>query len=95
MLRRTVYAAEPVRALPEPASQALRSDRLRAALFFSAETARRFVALVRLAGLTNSVREVSALAISAPAGVALSPLPWGELLIAARPNQDELLALLQ
>ncbi len=95
VLRRTVYAAEPEPTLPEAAAAALRADRLRAALFFSAETARQFVSLACRTGLQDSTRGVVALAISAPAGVALSPLPWGDLLIAARPNQDELLALLQ
>ena len=95
VLRRTVYATGPVRCLPAPALDALRADRLLAALFFSTETARRFVSIIRRAGLENSVRAVIALAISAQAGVAVSPLPWGDTLIAARPNQDELLALLQ
>jgi uroporphyrinogen-III synthase len=94
VLRRAVYAAEPVRALPPAAVAALQADRLRAALFFSAETARQFVSLTSEAGLMDAVRGAAALAISAPAGVALSLLPWGDLLIAARPNQDELLALL-
>ena len=95
VLRRTVYRTEPVRSLPEPALAALHAQTLRAALFFSTETARQFVSLIRRAGLKNSVHGVIALAISAPAGVALSLLPWGDLIIAARPNQDELLALLQ
>ena len=92
--RRIVYAAVPVRALPPAAVAALRADRLRAALFFSAETARQFVALTRGTGFDDSLRQVTALAISEPTGMALSLLPWRGLLIAARPNQDELLALL-
>jgi uroporphyrinogen-III synthase len=95
VLRRIVYAAEPVRDLTAPALIALRAGQVRAALFFSAETARQFVLLACRHGLQESVREVAALAISAPVGVALSVLPWGDVLIAARPNQDELLALLR
>ena len=95
VLRRTVYAAEPVRSLPPAAVAALRADRLRAVLFFSAETARQFVALTRGTDLRNSVRGVVALAISASVGIAISVLPWDDLLIAAGPNQDELLALLK
>ena len=92
--RRIVYAAVPVRTLPRAAVAALRADRLHAALFFSADTARQFVSLIDATGLQNSLRGVLALAIGAPAGMALSSLPWGDIRIAARPNQDELLALL-
>ena len=95
VLRRLAYATVPLQTLPELAIDALRADKLRAALFFSAETAHLFVSLTRRAGLENSVRNVAALAISPPAGVALSALQWGDLSIAARPNQDELLALLK
>ena len=93
--RRIVYAAEKVTALPPAAATALQADVLRAALFFSAETARQFVRLTEAAGLANRVRDVQALAIGAAAGVALRDLPWHDVLVAARPTQDELLALLR
>lgn len=93
--RRIVYAAEKVAALPEAAAAALRNDMLRAALFFSAETAHHFVRLTTAAGLADRVRGVQALAIGAAAGVALQELPWRDVLVAARPTQDELLALLK
>jgi uroporphyrinogen-III synthase len=95
VLRRVVYAAEPVRDLPATALTVLRAGQVRAALFFSADSARQFVLLACRNGLQESAQEVAALAISAPVGVALSVLPWGDVLIAARPNQDELLALLR
>jgi uroporphyrinogen-III synthase len=95
VLRRVVYAGEPVREISVSALTALRAGQLRAALFFSAETARQFVLLANRHRLQESVRGVAALAISAPAGVALSVLPWSDVSIAARPNQDELLALLR
>lgn len=95
VLRRVVYAAEPVRQLPTAAVTVMRAGQLRAALFFSAETARQFVLLACRHRMQETVRGVAALAISAPAGVALSVLPWGDVSIAARPNQDELLALLR
>ena len=94
VLRRTVYATETVRALPSTAVAALRAGQLRAVLLFSAETARQFVIVIRRAGLEESLRNVAGLAISASAGVAVSELAWGDLRVAARPNQDELLALL-
>jgi uroporphyrinogen-III synthase len=94
VLRRTLYAAEPVRTLTPEALDALRGGRLHAVLFFSAETARQFVALVRRAGLDGLLHDVVAVAIGAPAGMALQALPWRRLRVAARPTQDEMLALL-
>jgi uroporphyrinogen-III synthase len=93
--RRIVYATEKAAMLPEAAAAALRNDRLRAALFFSAETAHHFVRLTKAAGLADRARGVQALAIGAAGGVALQDLPWRDVLVAARPTQDELLALLK
>lgn len=92
--RRAVYEARPARALPATARAALAGG-VRAALFFSAETARAFVAAVRRAHLDNETRSVEACAIGRPAGVALEALPWRRIRVAARPTQDELLSLLR
>ncbi len=95
VLRRVVYAAEPAPALTPPAAAALRAGTIRTALFFSTRTARHFVRLIRDAGLITTVRPVDAVAISRSAGVALEALPWQRVHVAARPNQDEMLALLR
>ena len=95
VLRRTVYAARPVPELPEPARQALARHELLAALFFSAETARVFAALVTAAGLAGALGGVEAMAIGAAAGDALRGLPWRRVRVAVRPTQDSVLALLQ
>jgi len=95
VIRRTVYAAQPVAALPEPARAALAGQTLRAALFFSPATARAFVRLLQQALPADSVAAVEALAISRRTEAALAPLPWRRIRVASRPNQDELLALLQ
>jgi uroporphyrinogen-III synthase len=95
VLRRVVYHAAPVGHLPEAAHAALRSGAIRAALFFSAETARHFVTLARMEGLDGTVRDSEAVAIGAPTGVALEALPWRRITVAARPNQDAMLALLR
>jgi uroporphyrinogen-III synthase len=92
--RRAVYEARPAQSLPAGARAAL-VDGLRAALFFSAETARAFVVAVRRAGLIDATRDVDACAIGAAAGVALGTLPWRRVRVAARPTQDDLLALLR
>lgn len=95
VIHREVYAATPAAALPVVAVEALRGEVLRAALFFSAETARAFVTLVGAAGLASRVADVEALAIGRPACVALEALPWRAIRVAARPTQDEMLALLR
>lgn len=92
--RRVIYAAEPAPSLPDPAIAALQGDNLHAATFFSAETARYFVRLILRAGLAPALGATTALAISPAVALALAELPWRDVWIAARPNQDELLALL-
>jgi uroporphyrinogen-III synthase len=85
----------PVRRLSPPALYALRSGRLRAALFFSADTATTFTELAGRAALHETVEKTDAVAISKGAAVALEGLPWRRILVAGRPNQDAMLALLQ
>ena len=75
VMRRAVYAAVPVTALSDVARQALAAGDVTAALFFSAETARHCVLLIRRARLHEAVRTVDALAIGQPAAVALKVLP--------------------
>ena len=95
VIRRVVYAARPVASLPEAAAQALATGRVQAALFYSAETARHFVRLVQAAGLKNTVQTSEGMAIGRAAGVALEALPWRRIRVALRPNQEEMLALLE
>ena len=92
--RRAVYEARPTRDLPAEARTALVQGLL-AALFFSAATARAFVAASRRAGLDTETRGVDACAIGEPARMALEALPWRRIRVAARPTQDDLLALLR
>jgi uroporphyrinogen-III synthase len=95
VLRRVVYSMVPARALTAPALAALRAGQVRAALFFSAETARHFVQLVQSARLGTAMRSVEAISIGQPAAMALGRLKWRRIRVAARPNQDEMLALLR
>lgn len=92
--RRVAYAAEPVAALPDAAITALRTGALHAALFFSAETARVFLTLLRRELPAAAVRNVTALALSPATGRALCHLPWRAIRVASHPTQDELLTLL-
>ena len=80
VIRRVVYAAIRRCRLPEAARDAFAAGSLAAALFFSAETARHCVRLLRAARLHEAVRSVDALAIGQPAAVALQALPWRRIL---------------
>ncbi len=95
VLRRVAYQAEPIAALPENAVTALQAGKIRWALFFSAETARQFVRLARDAGVVETLAAIEAVSISERTAMALSALPWRHIRIAARPNQDAMLVLLQ
>lgn len=93
--RRVVYAAVPNRDLAPATAAALRAGQVHAALFFSTETAHQFIRLVRRAGLDETVAGVIAISIGRSAAVALEALPWRDVRVAARPTQDEMLALLR
>jgi uroporphyrinogen-III synthase len=93
VVRRVVYAARAVETMPEAAGKALSEGRLRAACFFSAETARAFVRLA--APYAECVRGIDAVAIGRPCAVALSGLPWRRIMVARHPTQDDMVALLR
>ena len=95
VFRRVVYAAEPVTSLPDPVRDELTIGTLQAAMFFSAETARALVHLLHANPLGETVRKMDAVAISQPVAVALEALPWRRVRVAARPNQDAMVALLR
>ena len=91
--RRTVYAARPVHALPEPARLALAGPDLRAVLFMSADTASAFVHALPTA-LRPSLAGVLALAIGQPAAEVVMHLPWRGVRVSAKPTMVSLMALL-
>lgn len=92
--RREVYAALPLARLPATAVAALADGSLRAAPFFSTETARLFV---RLAGGVAAARfaGVEALAIAPSAAAALASLRWRCIRVAAAPTEEAVLGLLR
>lgn len=92
--RRVVYAARPADSLPEPALAALRAGEVRAALFFSPRSAGVTMALLRQAGLAETVGDVAALALSARIATALAGLPWQVIRATPTPEPMALLALL-
>ena len=91
--RRVAYHAAPVPRLPAVAAAAIEADRLRAALFLSAETAAVFARLLP-PHLRPHLRGIEALAIAPKAAAALAPLPWGRVRVSLRPTLEQVLALL-
>jgi uroporphyrinogen-III synthase len=95
VIRRIAYQVAAVETLPECATQCLRQRQVEAAMFFSGETSRHFIRLLQAAQLVDEVRLVEAVSISERAAVALRSAPWRRISVAANPNQDAMLALLQ
>ena len=89
-----MYATPAVPELPQVAAVALRERRLGGVLFFSARTAGVFETCVERAGLSATCASLGAYCISAACADALGALVFAKTWIAARPNQDALLALL-
>jgi uroporphyrinogen-III synthase len=87
-----LYEVAAETALPANAIARLRADSIDAALFFSPRSARIFRELCATAHLDT--RRLVAACISRATADALSPLSFRDVLIAAKPNQDALLALL-
>lgn len=94
VVRRVVYAAAPAPALPAAAVAALTQRSLAAALFTSPRGAEVTVDLLRQSGLSEAVRGVRAIAISARVAGTLRGLPWSEISVPARPDPGLLPALL-
>lgn len=98
VLRRIAYAARPATELPGEARAALLQGSIEAVLFHSPRSARCAMSLFRDAGLAANVTRATALAMSPrvaeAARAAAAPLTWRSVRVAARPDQDALLALL-
>jgi uroporphyrinogen-III synthase len=89
VIRRAVYSARPAKSLPPDASQALAAQKLDAALFYSAESARAFTRLN-----PPGTASIEALALSPAVARALHGLPWIKIRVALAPTEADLLALL-
>ncbi len=89
VLRRKVYAARPVRVLPPDVAADLAAERIQAALFYSAETARAFVRL-----RPRNTVAITAYALSQTVAAGLNGLPWAAIRVAVAPTEADLMALL-
>ncbi|WP_337877455.1 uroporphyrinogen-III synthase [Elioraea sp.] len=94
VLRRIVYAATPAAGLAERARAAFARGAVGAVVFFSASAARTFARIVRRGPVARMLGGVTALTISEAAAAALGDLAFRAVRVAARPDQDSLLALL-
>jgi uroporphyrinogen-III synthase len=92
--RRVLYEARPAAALSPVAIEALRDDTIDFAIFFSPRTAGVFASLAAIAGAVECCGKIAALSISAATDAALGNLPWLDRHVARRPNQADLLNLL-
>jgi uroporphyrinogen-III synthase len=89
VLRRKVYAARPMRALPADIAADLAAEKIPAALFYSAETARAFVRLS-----PRNTASITAYALSQAVAAGLNGLPWATIRVAVAPTEADLMALL-
>lgn len=102
--RARLYEARPAEAFSRRLRAALRrlrdddrpapAARLRWVLFFSPRTAATFVSLSGAAGLADACRRLTALCLSRNVADAAAAVAWCQVAVAARPNQEALLALL-
>lgn len=92
--RRVVYEARPADALPADCIAALREGAVRGALFLSPRSALHTQALLRQAGLAETVRRTVAFALSPRIASALAGMPWRAIHATRVPELPALLALL-
>jgi uroporphyrinogen-III synthase len=89
-----LYDVVALTVLPQDIVCALEEGSLDAAVFFSPRSAGVFRECILKAGLAGACARLVAICISQAAAGALAPLSFAEIRVAARPNQDALLACL-
>ena len=89
--RFALYDAREESTLPDSARAALQARALDAVTFFSPRAASQFAKLVKEAGLADTVRDLTAIAISPAALAPLGDLPFKATVAAARPTRQAVL----
>ncbi len=92
--RDVLYDATLASGLTKELRAAITAGSLDVATFFSPRSAETFVSLVQDAGLDGACTRTVALALSEAVADKLRALSWAGIEVAAQPNQDTLLALL-
>ncbi len=89
-----LYESRTAVALSDELVDALKTARIDAVLFFSPRTAETFVTLAKNAGVDGHLAEVTAYALSAAVAKTLRAVHWRAIRVAAKPEQEALLAVL-
>lgn len=92
--RQVVYTAHAANALTEDCLRILNGEGFEAVLFFSPRTASAFTKLLLEKGRKTAVSSTKALCIADSVVKSLGDLPWQDIQVAASPDADSLLALL-
>ena len=92
--RAVLYETRPATALKPETVAALQGGSIDAVALFSPRTAATFAGLAAAAGIEKALARVRALCLSQAVAKAVGGLPWAAVAVAARPDQDSLLAVL-
>ncbi len=92
--RAALYEAQPAVDLSSALRRGLAAGDLDVAVFFSPRTARTFVTLIERAGLNAACARLQVVCLSEAVAARLQPLTWARVWVAARPEQDAVLARL-
>lgn len=92
--RLRLYEAVAATRLTAESCEAIAAGAVGTAIFFSPRTAETFVTLACTAGIEGRAASIVAVALSPAVAVALGPLTWGRIEVAAAPNEPALLAAL-
>lgn len=93
--REQLYTARKVTGIDAAVRAALTAGTLDAVLFFSPRSAAAFVTLVQTVGIAAACEKLIAVCLSDAVAAALAPISWRTVTVAARPNQESLLASLE
>lgn len=93
--REQLYTARKVTGIDAAVRAALTAGALDAVLFFSPRSAAAFVTLVQAVDIVGACEKLTAVCLSDAVAAALAPIPWRTVTVAAKPNQESLLASLE
>jgi uroporphyrinogen-III synthase len=93
--RHVLYVAQAARALAAETRARLSADTLDGVLFFSPRSARIFLGLVDAAQLAPRLQRLVAFCLSPTIAEAAKRLTWGDVRVAARPEEEALLAAIE
>jgi uroporphyrinogen-III synthase len=90
-----LYEVIAVSKLPGIAREALANNALDSAVVFSPRSAMALRDCIQRAGLVDACKHLSAVCISQASADALAPLPFRDIAVSAKPNQESMLACVE